>query len=93
MVATAPALFCAIPLIKGPLVSRTRESIIRDALFLQNAGVKEINLIAQDVTAYGADRGESDALADLLTVFAASDSGRPMGAPAFIPTRAWLLSG
>ncbi len=59
--------FCAIPLIKGPLVSRTRESIIRDALFLQNAGVKEINLIAQDVTAYGADRGESDALADLLT--------------------------
>jgi len=59
--------FCAIPLIKGPLVSRPRESIIRDALFLQEAGVKEINLIAQDVTAYGADRGESDALADLLT--------------------------
>jgi ribosomal protein S12 methylthiotransferase len=58
--------FCAIPLIKGPLVSRPRESIIRDALFLQEAGVKEINLIAQDVTAYGADRGESDALADLL---------------------------
>lgn len=59
--------FCAIPLIKGPLVSRPRESIIRDALFLQEAGVKEINLIAQDVTAYGADRGESDALAGLLT--------------------------
>ncbi len=59
--------FCAIPLIKGTLVSRPRASIIRDALELQHAGVKEINLIAQDVTAYGIDRGESDALADLLT--------------------------
>ncbi len=59
--------FCAIPLIKGPLVSRPREAVIRDALSLQDAGVKEINLIAQDVTAYGLDRGESDALADLLT--------------------------
>ena len=59
--------FCAIPLIKGPLVSRSREAVIRDALSLQDAGVKEINLIAQDVTAYGLDRGESDALADLLT--------------------------
>ncbi len=59
--------FCAIPLIKGTLVSRPRESVIRDALELQNAGVKEINLIAQDVTAYGVDRGESDALANLLT--------------------------
>lgn len=59
--------FCAIPLIKGPLVSRPREAVIRDALSLQDAGVKEINLIAQDVTAYGIDRGESDSLADLLT--------------------------
>lgn len=59
--------FCAIPLIKGPLVSRSRESVIRDALTLQAQDVKEINLIAQDVTAYGIDRGESDALANLLT--------------------------
>jgi len=59
--------FCAIPLIKGPLVSRPREAVIRDALSLQDAGVKELNLIAQDVTAYGLDRGESDALADLLS--------------------------
>lgn len=59
--------FCAIPLIKGPLVSRSKESIFRDALELQDAGVKEINLIAQDVTAYGVDLGESDALAKLLT--------------------------
>lgn len=59
--------FCAIPLIKGPLVSRPRESVIRDAISLQSEGVKEINFIAQDVTAYGIDRGESDALANLLT--------------------------
>ena len=59
--------FCAIPLIKGPLVSRSRESVIRDALTLQSQGVKEINLIAQDVTSYGIDRGENDALADLLS--------------------------
>ena len=59
--------FCAIPLIKGPLVSRSREAVIRDALELQSIGVNEINLIAQDVTAYGIDRGESNALANLLT--------------------------
>jgi len=59
--------FCAIPLIKGPLVSRTNDAVIRDALSLQSAGVKEINLIAQDVTSYGIDRSESDALANLLT--------------------------
>ncbi len=48
-------------------------------------------LIAQDVTAYGADRGESDALADLLTDLL------PLipdvhGCACSIPTRAWLLS-
>lgn len=59
--------FCAIPLIKGPLVSRSKESVLRDALLLQDAGIKEINLIAQDVTAYGLDRGQNDALANLLT--------------------------
>ncbi len=54
--------FCAIPGIKGSLVSRPVEDILRDALFLQEAGVNEINLIAQDVTAYGADRNEQDGL-------------------------------
>ena len=58
--------FCAIPGIKGSLVSRPVEEILRDASFLQDAGVNEINLIAQDVTAYGADRGEQDGLYTLL---------------------------
>lgn len=58
--------FCAIPGIKGSLVSRRVDEIIQDALFLQEVGVQEINLIAQDVTSYGADRGEKDGLAKLL---------------------------
>jgi ribosomal protein S12 methylthiotransferase len=58
--------FCAIPGIKGSLVSRPIEDILRDARFLQEVGVNEINLIAQDVTAYGADRGETDGLYELL---------------------------
>ena len=58
--------FCAIPGIKGSLVSRPVEDILRDARFLEEAGVNEINLIAQDVTAYGVDRGEQDGLYDLL---------------------------
>ena len=59
--------FCAIPLIKGTLVSREREAIIRDALDLQANGIKEIILIAQDVTDYQHEAGRQDALADLLT--------------------------
>lgn len=58
--------FCAIPGIKGSLVSRPVEEILRDVSFLQDSGVNEVNLIAQDVTAYGADRGEQDGLYTLL---------------------------
>jgi ribosomal protein S12 methylthiotransferase len=48
------------------LVSRPEKEILQDASFLQDAGVNEINLIAQDVTAYGADRGKQDGLYALL---------------------------
>lgn len=58
--------FCAIPLIKGPLVSRQPAEIIADALELQAHGVKEINLIAQDVTDYGRDSQPGTDLASLL---------------------------
>ncbi len=58
--------FCAIPGIKGSLVSRPVKDILHDAGFLQEVGVNEINLIAQDVTAYGTDRGEQDGLYALL---------------------------
>jgi ribosomal protein S12 methylthiotransferase len=47
--------FCAIPLIKGPAVSRPPEAILADARWLAERGVREIILIAQDTTDYGHD--------------------------------------
>ncbi len=61
-----PCAFCAIPLIKGPAVSRLPERILADARRLQDSGVREVNLIAQDTTAYGHDLGIKDGLAQLL---------------------------
>jgi ribosomal protein S12 methylthiotransferase len=58
--------FCSIPLIKGPAVSRPMEIILEEARILQDSGMQEINLIAQDVTDYGSDLGMKDALPDLL---------------------------
>lgn len=58
--------FCSIPLIKGNWRSRPEEAILADARRLANSGIKEINLIAQDTTAYGLDLGMKDALPDLL---------------------------
>ena len=58
--------FCAIPMIKGGAVSRDREAILADARQLAAMGTLEINLIAQDSTSYGRDRGEQEGLADLL---------------------------
>ena len=47
--------YCAIPLIRGKLRSRTIEDIVNEAQQLDRAGVKELNLIAQDTTRYGLD--------------------------------------
>lgn len=58
--------FCAIPLMKGPSVSRAPEAILADARQLQAMGVLEINLIAQDITYYGYDLGMKEGLAQLL---------------------------
>jgi ribosomal protein S12 methylthiotransferase len=48
-----PCAFCAIPTIKGTAVSRPLESILAEAARLQEMGVKEVILIAQDTTDYG----------------------------------------
>jgi ribosomal protein S12 methylthiotransferase len=61
-----PCAFCAIPLIKGPLVSRSMDSILDDARHLRDRDIREIILIAQDTTDYGADLGVKDGLAKLL---------------------------
>ena len=58
--------FCAIPGIKGTLISRPKDDILNDAHALQAAGVQEINIIAQDVTDYGQDLGLQDGLPNLL---------------------------
>lgn len=58
--------FCSIPLIKGPPVSRPIESIIHEAEILQDNGILELNLIAQDTTDYGSDLGMKDGLVTLL---------------------------
>ena len=47
--------YCAIPLIRGKMRSRTIEDIVAEARDLEKMGVKEINLIAQDTTRYGLD--------------------------------------
>jgi len=58
--------YCSIPLIKGPAASRTVEDIIEDARRLEQAGVNELILIAQDTTDYGSDLGMKDGLSILL---------------------------
>lgn len=58
--------FCAIPKIKGKFVSRTIESIAREIEGLDKQGVKEINIIGQDITAYGMDIYREKSLAKLL---------------------------
>ncbi len=58
--------FCAIPSIRGRYRSRKEDSIVREAEDLLSRGVRELNLVAQDVSFYGRDRGERDALPRLL---------------------------
>ena len=61
-----PCAFCAIPKIKGTVVSRPVEAILAEAVQLQEMGIQELILIAQDSTDYGYDLGLKDGLAYLL---------------------------
>ncbi len=63
--------FCIIPKIKGKFVSRTIESVVEEVKRLDEKGVKEINLIGQDITAYGMDLYHEFSLAKLLKELAA----------------------
>jgi ribosomal protein S12 methylthiotransferase len=58
--------FCAIPKIKGKFVSRSIESVVKEVQALDAKGVKEINIIGQDITAYGMDIYREKSLAKLL---------------------------
>lgn len=58
--------FCAIPLMRGGHVSKTIEEVVAEAKKLVSMGVKEIMLIAQELTYYGLDIYKKRALGDLL---------------------------
>ena len=58
--------FCAIPLMRGGHTSKTIEEIVREAEVLVQQGVKEVMLIAQELTYYGLDIYKKRMLADLL---------------------------
>lgn len=61
-----PCAFCAIPLMRGKHVSKPREQVVQEARNLAAKGVKELVLIAQDLTYYGLDIYEDRVLAKLL---------------------------
>jgi ribosomal protein S12 methylthiotransferase len=58
--------FCAIPLMRGSHVSKTMDDIVKEAEGLVRKGVKEIMLIAQELTYYGLDIYKKRALPELL---------------------------
>ncbi len=58
--------FCAIPLIRGKHKSKSIEALVEEAEYLVSKGVKELILIAQDLTWYGKDIYKEQKLAELL---------------------------
>ena len=62
--------FCIIPKLRGPFRSRPLDSLLREAEALAARGVRELILIAQDTTHYGADLGMREGLATLLRALA-----------------------
>lgn len=75
-----PCAFCIIPKIRGSFRSRPITSIVKESTNLLEQGVKEINLVAQDLTAYGTDfegnRGIKSELPDLIKSITSANSER-----------------
>jgi ribosomal protein S12 methylthiotransferase len=61
-----PCSFCAIPLMRGKHISRPMEELVTETKNMVKKGVKELLLIAQDLTYYGLDIYKKRNLADLL---------------------------
>ncbi len=68
-----PCSFCAIPLMRGKHVSQPIEKLVKEAETLAKDGVKELILIAQDLTYYGLDIYKKRNLAELLEQLAKVD--------------------
>ncbi len=60
--------YCAIPVIRGPLRSRPQKQIVAEAEALAKRGIREINVIAQDLAAWGTDFDGNSHLLELLEV-------------------------
>ena len=58
--------FCIIPKLRGKYRSRSLESLVAEARGLADSGVKELIVIAQDITRYGQDLGDGTTLSTLL---------------------------
>lgn len=58
--------YCAIPLITGPHTSRPMEEIVNEVQSMARNGVKELQVIAQDLSSYGLDLYKSSKLAELV---------------------------
>jgi ribosomal protein S12 methylthiotransferase len=65
--------YCTIPSIRGRFRSRSVESIVQEIIQLADMGVKEVNLVAHDTTAYGLDLPSSVELDDLLSAISQTD--------------------
>src|SRR5688500_8046435 len=61
-----PCTCCAIPQMRGKFRSRAVASLVREAQQLQQQGVKEVCLVAQDTTRYGQDLGLQNGLTELV---------------------------
>jgi ribosomal protein S12 methylthiotransferase len=59
--------FCAIPIIRGKCISRPIEELVKEARQLASEGVRELILIAQDLSYYGLDLYKKQALPELVT--------------------------
>ncbi len=68
--------FCIIPKLRGPQRSRPIDDIVREVASLEERGVVEVNLIAQDLCAYGKDQSPRQNLAQLLRALDRLASGR-----------------
>ena len=62
--------YCVIPSLRGALRSRPQASLLAEAAQLVAGGVKELNLIAQDITAYGKDLPDAPTIEGLVTELA-----------------------
>lgn len=58
--------YCMIPRLRGPYRSRSVDDVLREAAELVARGAVELNVVAQDTTAFGRDRGQEGALAALI---------------------------